>query len=115
MVLRKNAFLVVKGLLLASLLTTGLLCFGTDIQLVKGESDFIDNFNSSTLSSEWATTDPDGGSTFDLTINPGWLRITSPFGRDLLPVKFNAPRISQVVSGDFIVETKISAGSESHP
>ena len=109
MVLRKNAFLVVKGLLLASLLTTGLLCFGTDIQLVRGESDFIDNFNSSTLSSEWATTDPDGGSTFDLTVNPGWLRITSPSGRDLLPVKFNAPRISQVVSGDFIVETKISA------
>ena len=71
---------------------------------------FSDEFNAVTLDPRWTIVDPDGGSIFDLTANPGWLRITttSPPGRDLIgTIKVNAPRILQPIYGDFVVETKI--------
>jgi regulation of enolase protein 1 (concanavalin A-like superfamily) len=73
---------------------------------------FNDEFTQATLDSRWKTIDPAGGSTFSLTANPGYLRITSPPNRDLWRINsnYNAPRIEQEgVSGDFIVETKVSA------
>ena len=48
-----------------------------------------------------------------MTANPGWLRITttSPPGRDLIGSIVNAPRVmaASSLSGDFTVETKVSA------
>lgn len=98
--------------LVFALLITSLLNFAPFIQNVKAQSDFVDSFDTSTLRSEWSKIDTAGGSTFDLSANPGWLRITSPSDRDLLPVKFDAPRLSQSASGDFTVETKVSATTD---
>lgn len=64
------------------------------------------------LDSRWTFIDPDGGSTLDLTVNPGWSRMTtiSPPERDLMPELHNAPRLMMLrVSGDFTVETKVMA------
>ncbi len=77
-------------------------------------SSFTDNFDSSTLGSEWHVIDDAGGSTFDLSANPGWLRIntTEPPSRDLrvdaAVSNTIAPRITlSGVSDDFTIETKI--------
>lgn len=73
---------------------------------------FFEDFESTTLSSYWNIIDLDGGSTFNLTAKPGWLRITttSPPWRELKGDSLNAPRIMHLgVSGDFDIETKVSA------
>ena len=98
--------------IILTILIISLISFTLNIQSVKAEQDYIDNFDSTTLKANWTVIDPAGGSTFDLTANSGWLRITAPSGRDLLPVKFNAPKIAQAVAGDFIAETKISANTD---
>lgn len=81
-----------------------------DLQRIEGIS-FFDDFNGSTLKSEWNIIDLDGGSSFDLTVNSGWLRITttSPPWRDLYrPVGLNAPRIVLLgINGNFTIETKV--------
>ncbi len=89
-----------------------LLAFNFQLARSSDPDPFSDEFNAPTLYSGWTVIDPDGGSAFDLTINPGWLRITttSPPGRDLIGTFLvNAPRIVQSISGDFTVETKISS------
>lgn len=91
-----------------------IFALATVIQLVKAETYFNDEFNTTTLNSAWTFTDPDGGSTYDLSTHPGWLRITttSPPGRDLYANVQNAPHILQSgISGDFTLETKIMAAT----
>ncbi|MEM4733091.1 MAG: DUF1349 domain-containing protein, partial [Candidatus Bathyarchaeia archaeon] len=73
---------------------------------------FFDDFNTPNLNRKWDVIDLAGGSTFSLTANPGYIRITSPPNRDLWRINsnYNAPRIEQVgISGNFTVETKILA------
>jgi len=82
------------------------------VKVAESESTFTDSFDSATLSSEWEVIDPSGGSTFDLTSNPGWLRIntTSPPDRELSDSAITAPRLMmQGISGDFTVETRVNA------
>ena len=72
---------------------------------------FSDEFSSSTMDPRWEVIDPYGGSIFDLTINPGYLFIStsSPPDKDLYgAVNFYAPRILQPASGDITIETKVS-------
>lgn len=101
--------LSVKVVLIAVLLLAAF-----SIQVSRAQSSFIDNFDSPTLGTEWHIIDDAGGSTFDLSANPGWLRIntTAPPSRDLRmdPAISNtmAPRIMMSgVSDDFTIETKI--------
>ncbi len=73
---------------------------------------FSDEFDSSVLDPRWEVVDAYGGSIFDLTVNPGYLTIStsSPPDRDLVgDVNFYAPRILQSGSGGMDIETKISA------
>lgn len=79
------------------------------ISVANAAISYSDEFNNPSLDSKWTFTDPDGGSTISLTDNPGWLRITTSANRDLVPAQFNSPRLSQQVTGDFTVETKIDA------
>jgi parallel beta-helix repeat protein len=93
-------------------LVIGFLALTLEIRFGSGldSGAFSDEFDSPSLDDRWTIVDPDGGSTFDLTINPGWLRMRtySPPWRDLIGSFFlTAPRLVQSVSGDFIVETKI--------
>jgi hypothetical protein len=69
-----------------------------------------DEFNSSALSPSWAWVDPLGDSSFSLTANAGALRIQTPSGNHDLypPLPTNAPRITQSVSGDFDISTKVT-------
>ena len=101
--------LAVKVVLIAALLLAAF-----NIQISNAQSSFIDNFDSATLGRDWHMIDDAGGSTFDLSANPGWLRIktTAPPSRDLRmdPAISNtmAPRIMMSgVSDDFTIETKI--------
>lgn len=83
-----------------------------NFQYVHAVSEFNDEFDASALDSRWTTVDPEGSSSFSLTENPGWLRITttSPPDRDLYWAKVTAPRIiTSGVTGDFTIETKVSA------
>jgi len=97
-----------------TLLLISMFSLAFNIQPVKAEP-FTDDFNTPTLDARWIMVDPSGGSTFDLTANPGWLRIstTSPPGRNLrLPESlqlWNAPRLMQTSIGDFVIETKVLA------
>jgi regulation of enolase protein 1 (concanavalin A-like superfamily) len=74
---------------------------------------FSDEFDAPIMDGNWTTIDQDGGSSFDLTTRPGWLRIMtiSPPWRDLyVPVGTNAPRVMlSAVNGSFIIETKVDA------
>ena len=82
------------------------------VKVVESQSTFIDNFDSTTLGSEWQVIDPTGVSTFNLTANSGWLRIntTSPPDRELNSSVANAPRLMmEGISGDFTVETRLNA------
>jgi len=95
----------VSGIML-TLLLIGMLTLAFNIQPVRSELiPFSDEFNTTTLDSRWTTVDPARGATFDLSVNPGWLRITT--------VNINAPCILQNVSGDvsndFTIETKVMA------
>jgi parallel beta-helix repeat protein len=96
-----------------TLLLTSMLTLRFVVQTVKTSEPepFSDEFDTAFLDERWTIVDPDGGSTFDLAPNPDWLRIATiaPPGRDLLPMKFNSPRIVQNTSGDFIIETRISS------
>ena len=82
-----------------------------DFMRISEEVSFFDDFNTSALNTRWNIIDTDGGSTFDLSVNSGWLRITtiSPPWRDLYrPVGMNAPRIMLFnLSGNFTIETKL--------
>ncbi len=87
-----------------------------DIQTAESQSSFIDNFDSPTLGTEWNVIDDAGGSTFGLSVHPGWLRITTttPPTRDLkndrVVSNTLAPRIMlSGVSDDFTIETKIES------
>lgn len=106
--MRKRDFLIIS--VISVLLITNLLSFTLSIPAAKAELGFTDDFDSATLKSVWTKIDPEGGSTFDLLANSGWLRITtsSPPGRDLIGSLTNAPRIMMSgVSGNFTIETKV--------
>ena len=88
-----------------------LVCFLTlafSVGFASASVGFSDDFAASSLNSGWTSVDPHGGSTFDLTTQPGWLIITSPADYDLGGANNYAPRIIQPVSGDFTIETKVS-------
>jgi len=77
-----------------------------------GAPSFNDEFNTTVLNSRWTVIDPTGSSTFSLTSNAGYLRITSQPNMDLWQISknYNAPRIELTgISGDFVAETKILA------
>jgi regulation of enolase protein 1 (concanavalin A-like superfamily) len=70
-------------------------------------SGFCDQFNNPTIDPRWSWVDPLGDSSYSLTINPGYLRISVPGrGHDLYH-NLNAPRLLQPISGDFVVTTKV--------
>ena len=103
----KKRLLVTIAMLLMS---TFVLAYG--INLAAASTGYIDEFNSTTLSGFW-TTSGNAGATYDLTSNPGFLRITSPAGCDLGGSNNDAPRILQQVTGDFIAFTLVSGAFDS--
>lgn len=71
-------------------------------------SSICDNFDHTTLSSGWNWIDPKGDSAYNLTDNPGYLKITVN-GRDHdLYQNLNAPRMLQNVDGNFVVTTRVT-------
>ncbi len=71
---------------------------------------FNDEFDSTTLNQKWTIIDPAQDCSFDLSANPGFIRITSPPHHDLfIRTNFNAPRLIQYIRGDFVIETKVTA------
>jgi regulation of enolase protein 1 (concanavalin A-like superfamily) len=70
-----------------------------------------DDFNSA-RDPAWQFLDPLGGSGYDLSANPGYLRIFAPHGnRDLTPGNLNSPRMVLTINGDFDIRTRL----EVHP
>lgn len=71
-------------------------------------SSLCDDFDNTTLNSGWHWIDLKGDSSYSLTDNPGFLRITV-YGRghDLYQ-NLNAPRMLQDVEGNFTVATRVT-------
>jgi hypothetical protein len=111
--LKESRLVFAAGLLVA------ILCLSL-LGLAAAASGQSDEFSGPALSGFWGSPiDPDGGSTFSLSANVGWLRISThtPPTRDLYDPTFNAPRILQSVTGDFEVVTCVSgdfAGGSPH-
>jgi regulation of enolase protein 1 (concanavalin A-like superfamily) len=82
------------------------ILFGS-VSFAAASTGYNDDFTSPPLSSIW-TTSGNAGATYDLSTNPGWLRVTSPAGCDLGAGNDDAPRVLQPVSGDFQAIIKVS-------
>ncbi|MEZ4677330.1 MAG: DUF1349 domain-containing protein [Caldilineaceae bacterium] len=58
----------------------------------------------------WVWTDPYNDATYDPSARPDYLRITAPRGNDLYPgFNYDAPRLLQPITGDFVMETRLEA------
>jgi len=69
-----------------------------------------DDFSSDTLDSKWIWIDPLGDSRNSLTVNPGFLRITtSGASHSFWGENFNSPRLMQTFDNDFVIKTKVYA------
>jgi len=68
-----------------------------------------DEFGGTVLNPAWIWLDPLRDCNYNLTANPGHLRIFVPGdGHDLYPgANYNAPRVIQLASGDFVIETRV--------
>ena len=81
------------------------------IEVVESQSTFYDSFDSVTLGSGYEIVNSEGV-TFDLSANPGWLRVsfTSPGDRVLSESVANACMVlMEGLSGDFTVMTRVNA------
>lgn len=68
---------------------------------------FSDEFDGS-LSPQWQWIDPNNDATYSVTARSGHLTISAPPGNDLHPgFNYDAPRLLQLVEGDFEVETAL--------
>lgn len=95
-------------IVLSLLLSVTLLLFYS-VSFASAAPGYSDEFSSSTLQSFWTFTDPLGTSSYSLTANPGYLRITSPTGNGFSGTSnYNAPRVLQPVTGDFVATTSVS-------
>lgn len=64
-------------------------------------------FQSNFLDSKWQWIDPLGDSSYSLSEKPGYLRLQTPGGNHDFYGNHNAPRMVQIISGDFTVETRV--------
>jgi hypothetical protein len=69
--------------------------------------EFEDTFGSDTLSTQWDWVDPDGTSSYSLYHNPDRMEISAVSGSQLVFTPYTAPRLSQSISGDFAIETRM--------
>jgi len=72
------------------------------------QAESIDDFSVEQLSSVWNWVDPKGDCSYEIE---GYLLVHVPSDHDLWVQNFDAPRLLQPISGDFMVETKIMDGS----
>lgn len=70
---------------------------------------YSDEFTATALDAKWTWINPLSDCGYDLSANPGHLRISVPSGNhDLYTYSnLNAPRITQSISGDFTIETRV--------
>jgi regulation of enolase protein 1 (concanavalin A-like superfamily) len=83
-----------------------ILCVTSQMTLVSANVIFQDEF-SGALSGGWTFVNPLGTASYDLGINPGYLRIKCPANLDI-GTNDNAPRLMRSITGDFIASTKVS-------
>ena len=68
---------------------------------------FSDEFNGS-LDARWSWIDPRNDSTHSVTARPGYLRVSTSDGHDLFPGNnYDAPRLLQLIDGDFTITTLV--------
>lgn len=85
-----------------------ILCLSSQFAQVSASAGYQDEFTESTLQSYWTFINESGTSSYSLTTNTGYLRITAPAGARLSPGNTNAPRVLQTVTGDFVATTNVS-------
>ena len=75
---------------------------------------FSDEFDGSTLCSEWQWVNPRGNCSYELNSEPSCLEIRAVSGCKLeRGNNFNAPRLLQEISGNFAIETKMASAANS--
>jgi len=85
------------------------LVFAYGISFVAANPGYQDEFADSSLLPFWSFVNPAGTSSYSLTDHSGWCRITAPTGVALATTSnFNAPRLLQPVTGDFLATTCVS-------
>jgi len=70
-------------------------------------TEFVDGFESGSLSPSWEWLDPEGISSYALHHDPNCLEISAAGGSELGYGFHNAPGLSQPISGDFAIETRM--------
>jgi regulation of enolase protein 1 (concanavalin A-like superfamily) len=83
------------------------LCLLSQINCVDAAAAYEDEFAVSTLQSCWNFINPAGTGSHSLTAHTGYLRITAPTG-SALGSNFNAPRLLQPVTNNFVATTCVS-------
>ncbi len=96
-----------RSLVTVAIMFATFLAISGSLELASANSGFSDQFSSSTLNEFWSTAGS-GSATFDCSVNPGYLRITSPCNLDLGGSNDNAPRIIQPVTDDFVAITEVT-------
>jgi regulation of enolase protein 1 (concanavalin A-like superfamily) len=76
------------------------------------QTAFVDEFDGPDLRSEWEWVNPNDDSNYSLSKEESWLEIHAASGRVLPRTNYNAPRLLQVISGDFALEVKMKASSD---
>ncbi len=83
-------------------------CVTNNHEVVVTFSPFSDEFAATTLDPGWTWLDLHGDCSYNLTENPGYLRIYVPTGgHDISPWDYGAPRVIQPAGGDFTIETRL--------
>ncbi|NNJ09640.1 DUF1349 domain-containing protein [Chloroflexales bacterium ZM16-3] len=100
---------LILSVIVIILLHTPTMPTSTAMPLAASSDCFNENFTDSNLNTAWAWIDPLGGSLYNLSANPGSLRIHALSGnRDLATFNKNAPRIMRSITGDFDIQTKLT-------
>jgi regulation of enolase protein 1 (concanavalin A-like superfamily) len=92
-----------------SVIALSILVIACSISCAAANPGYIDSFVNPNLLNFWTFVNPAGTSTYSLSANVGWLRITAPTGVALAPTSnYNAPRVLQNVTGNFVATTCVN-------
>ena len=105
-----SELMFIKNKTMWRIVTKGAICALVILLVleVAGANTYNDEFTSTSLDPKWTFVDPLADCSYNLSNNPGYLRIFVPGdNHNLYPGNYNAPRVIQSINGDFVIETRV--------